>query len=87
MTDFEAVILLFATIYRPALGPKQPPIQRVTEGLSLAVKRPERETDNLPPSSAEDKNVWSFTSTPAIGLLLHGMVLRHRDMKMELISS
>jgi hypothetical protein len=32
--------------------------------LSLGVKRPEREADNSPPSSAEVKNAWSYTSTP-----------------------
>jgi hypothetical protein len=32
--------------------------------LSLGVKRPEREAGHSPPSSAEVKNVWSYTSTP-----------------------
>jgi hypothetical protein len=31
---------------------------------SLEVKRPEREADHSPPSSAEVKNAWSYTSTP-----------------------
>jgi hypothetical protein len=34
---------------RPLLGPTQP--------------RPEREADHLPPSNAEVKNAWSYTST------------------------
>jgi hypothetical protein len=54
-------------------GPTQPPIQLVTGALSLGVKRPAREADHLPPSSAEVKNAWNYTSTPPI--LLHGMVL------------
>jgi hypothetical protein len=34
---------------------------------SRGIKRPGRETDHLPPSSAEVKNVWScYTSTPPI---------------------
>jgi hypothetical protein len=37
----------------PALGPTQPPIQWVPRGLSVGVKRPMREADHLPPSSAE----------------------------------
>jgi hypothetical protein len=41
--------------------------------LSLGVKRPGRETDHSSPSSAEVKNAWRYTSTPAI--LLHGVVL------------
>jgi hypothetical protein len=32
--------------------------------LSPEVKRPELEDDHSPPSSAEVKNTWSYTSTP-----------------------
>jgi hypothetical protein len=35
-----------------------------TRALFLGVKRPGREADHSPPSSAEIKNTWSFTSTP-----------------------
>jgi hypothetical protein len=64
---------LFITASRMALGPTQPPIQWVPEALSLGVKRPGRETDHSPLSSAEVKNAWSYTSTPPIRL--HGVVL------------
>jgi hypothetical protein len=37
---------LFTTASRPVLGPTQPPIQWVPRALSLAVKRPGRETDH-----------------------------------------
>jgi hypothetical protein len=53
-------IFLFTTASRPALEPTQPPIQWVAGGLSLGVKRPEREADHSPPSSAEVKNAWSY---------------------------
>jgi hypothetical protein len=33
-------IFLFTTMFRPALGPTQPPIQWVPEAISLGVKRP-----------------------------------------------
>jgi hypothetical protein len=56
-----------------ALGPTQPPIQWVPGALSLGVKRPGREADHSPPSSAEVKNAWSYTSTPPI--CLRGVVL------------
>jgi hypothetical protein len=56
-----------------ALGPTRPPIQWVAGALSLGVKRPVREADHSPPSSAEVNNEWNYTSTPPIGL--HGVVL------------
>jgi hypothetical protein len=45
-------ISLFTTASRTALGPNQPPIQWAPGALSLRVKRPEREVDHSPPSSA-----------------------------------
>jgi len=51
------------TASRTALGPTQRPMQWVPGALSLGVKRPGRETDHSPPSSAEVKNAWSYTST------------------------
>jgi hypothetical protein len=55
--DFRQVlgIFLFTTASRMALGPTQPPIQWVPGALSLGIKRPRREADHLPPSSAEVK--------------------------------
>jgi hypothetical protein len=38
-----------------ALGPTQPPIQWVPGALSLGIKRPGREADHSPPSSAKVK--------------------------------
>jgi hypothetical protein len=66
-------IFLFTTASRLALGLTQPPIQWVPEAPSLGVKRPVGEADNSPPSSAEVKNAWSYTSTPPIRL--HVVVL------------
>jgi hypothetical protein len=51
----EAGIFPFTAASRPALGPTQPPIQWVPRALSLGVKRPGREADHSPPSSAEVK--------------------------------
>jgi hypothetical protein len=48
-------IFLFTTASRTALEPTQPPIQWVPGALSLEVRRPEREADHSPPSSAEVK--------------------------------
>jgi hypothetical protein len=52
---------------------RQPPIQWVPEGLSLGVKRPGREANHSPPSSAEVKNARSYNSIPPIRL--QGVVL------------
>jgi hypothetical protein len=48
-------IFLFTTMSRMALGPTQHPIQSVPGALFLGVKRPAREADHSPPSSAEVK--------------------------------
>jgi hypothetical protein len=53
----------------------QPPIEWVLRALILRVKLPVREGDHSPPSSAEVKNAWSYTSTPL--LRLHGVVLSY----------
>jgi hypothetical protein len=66
-------IFLFITVPRTALGPTQPPIQSGPVALSLGLKWPGGEADHSPPSSAEVKNAWSYTSTPPI--CLHGVAL------------
>jgi hypothetical protein len=66
-------IFLFATAPNPALGPTQPPIKWVPRALSPVIRQPKRDADHSPPSSAEVKNAWSYTSTPPIRL--HGVVL------------
>jgi hypothetical protein len=56
---------IFTTPPRPdrLWGATQPPIHWIPWFRSLGVKRPGREADHLPPSSAEFKNTWSYTST------------------------
>jgi hypothetical protein len=49
---------------RLVLGSTQPPIQWVLGALSPGVKRPGREADHSPPTSAEVKKMWTYTSTP-----------------------
>jgi hypothetical protein len=51
-TDFSC-----SSVYRPALGPTQPPVQWVPGVLSPGLKRwPGRDADHSPPSSAEVVN-------------------------------
>jgi hypothetical protein len=53
----------FGTVPKPALGPIQPAIQWILGALSPGIKWLEREADHSPPSNAEVKNAWSYTST------------------------
>jgi hypothetical protein len=71
-------IFLFTTVSRPPPVPTQLPIQWVLGVLSLGVKRPGREADHSPPSSAEAKNVWSYTSTPQF-VFIAWCLVKHRD--------
>jgi len=48
-------IFLFTTASRTVLEPIQSPIQWLVEALSLGLKRPEREADHPPPSTADVK--------------------------------
>jgi hypothetical protein len=56
---------------RPALRSTQTPIQWVPEALFPGVKRPRREVNHSPPTNAEVKKIWIYTSTP---IRLHGVV-------------
>jgi hypothetical protein len=64
---------LFATAFRPALEPTDPPVQWELGALSPRVKRPEREDDHSPTTCAEIKKVWIYTFIPPIRL--HDVVL------------
>jgi hypothetical protein len=72
-------IFLFTTASRTALEPTQPPIQWVPGALSLGVKRPGREADHSPISSAEVKE-WMelYLHSPNIPSW-RGSQLMHRN--------
>jgi hypothetical protein len=59
-------IFVFSTASRTALGPTQPPIQWVLRTLSPWVKQSGREADHSPPTGAEVKNTWIYTSSPYV---------------------
>jgi hypothetical protein len=71
-------IFLFTTVSRTALGPTQPPTQRVPGSLSLGVKQPGHEADHSPPYSAKVKYGWSYASTPQYAFMARCLV-KHRD--------
>jgi hypothetical protein len=54
----------FSISSSPALGSTQPPIKWVAGALPPGVKRQGREADHSPPTSAEIKKMWIYTSTP-----------------------
>jgi flagellar basal body-associated protein FliL len=75
-------IIIWEFFSSPSLQPTQPPIQWVQGAFSLGVKRPRREADHSPPSSAEVKEcVELYLHSPT---RLHGVVLslkkKHRDL-------
>jgi hypothetical protein len=72
-------IFLLTTASRPALGSTQPPIQWVPGALSLGVKRPGREADHSPPSSAEVKECVELYLHSPITLSWRGAQFKHRD--------
>jgi hypothetical protein len=63
------VIFVFDTVSRPSVEITQPSIQWVQGALSLGIKRPEREADHSPPSSAEVKE--------CVELYLHSPIRLH----------
>jgi hypothetical protein len=65
-------ISLFSTSCRPALGSTRHPTQWVPVNVSPGLKRPKRESDQSPPTSAEVKNTWMYMHSP---IRLNGVVL------------
>jgi hypothetical protein len=61
---------IFSHVVETALGTTQPPIQWVGGGaFSAGVKGPGRKADQSPPTSAEVKKIWIYTSTPPYALM------------------
>jgi hypothetical protein len=62
---------IFSSPDRPdrLLRSTQPPIQWVPGALSPGVKRPGRGVDHSPPTSAEVKKMWIYTSTPTYAFM------------------
>jgi hypothetical protein len=63
---------LTSSLHKQALGPHKASHRMGNGGSSPEVKWPGRESDHSPPSSAEVKNTWGYTSTPSIRI--HGVV-------------
>jgi hypothetical protein len=55
--------------------------------LSLEVKRWGREPDHSPPSSAEVKNAWNYTSTPPITFMVWCSVKKEAQGRVSIVTS
>jgi len=75
--QLHEILFLFVTASRRTLGPIQPPIQLLPGIVSPGVKRPRREADNSPPSSAGVKNTRSCTSTHPY-VFMESCLIKHR---------
>jgi hypothetical protein len=69
-------IFLFPTPSRPILGLIQPPIEWIPGALSPGVKRMGCKSDHSPPTSAEAKNAWIYTSTSPYAFMATGTTNR-----------
>jgi hypothetical protein len=81
----NAGIFLLANTSRSAMGPIKPPIQWVPWVLYTGIITPGCEGDNLPSSSAEVKNAWTWNSSPPIRL--HGAVIKEWIYPHDLVLS
>jgi hypothetical protein len=78
--SLSSILILSCFCVRSRRGPTQPPIQWVPGIIPPYIKRPGREADHSPPSSAKIKNAWSYTSTPQYASLAWCSVnKKHRD--------
>jgi hypothetical protein len=71
-------IFLFYTMSILALRPTQAPIQWIAGVLSLGVKRPRREADHSPPSSAEITMYGAILPLP-LDVFMAWCIVKHRD--------
>jgi hypothetical protein len=63
----------FVANFRPALQPRQSSFEMVIEALCLAVKWRERGAEYAPPSGAEVKNEWGYTSIPPYAFMVYAV--------------
>jgi hypothetical protein len=63
-TPSRGKTFLHSTSFRSILGPTQPSVQWLLEDFSPEKERPERESNDSPPTNVEVKNMWIYTSTP-----------------------
>jgi tryptophan synthase alpha subunit len=72
---------------RPVLGSTQPTSQWVRGALSPRLKRPGREANHSPPTSAEVKKMLIYISTPYTPSWRIAQLVKHRDNFIYLLST
>jgi hypothetical protein len=72
-------MFLFTTASRTAVGPTQPPIQRVPGVVFLGAYRPRREAEHSPPSNAEVKEGVELYLHFQCALMAGAKLKKHRD--------
>jgi hypothetical protein len=78
ISDRDNYGICFSPWARPCRHWGPPTIQWVGGFPSQGEKRPRRESDHSPQSSAEVKNAWSYTSTPQC-VFMAWCLVKHRD--------
>jgi hypothetical protein len=80
MNDIKCLIftqsLLYESQHRVQTGSGDHPTSYPSD--LLGVKRPDRENNQSPPSSAEFKNIWSYTFTPYVFMVWY--LVKHGDI-------
>jgi hypothetical protein len=70
-------MLPYSTASRPALGPTQFSIQRVPRALPLGIKRPGREAQHSPKSTAEFKTGGALLPLPHTSSWHGDQIIKH----------
>jgi hypothetical protein len=70
---------IFSTSSRVALGSTQPPLRWIQGALSPEIKRPGLEANHSPPTVAEVKQMWSYTSITHTPSWRSVWLVKHRD--------
>jgi hypothetical protein len=72
---------LFSTSSRPAVVSTQPPTKCVPEALSSELKRPGREADHSPPTGAEVKQIWIYTTTSSQAFMAYEQLYLYTEIQ------
>jgi hypothetical protein len=74
----SSFLLLRKIVLKTGAGTHTAPYPKGIGGFFAGVKRPRREADYSLPSSAEVKNVWSYTFTPPY-VFMARYLIKNRD--------